>query len=43
MYIPVEYRLTWVSRNFSVPAKSTMASKRSLISLRRIPSKVPLR
>ena len=43
MYMPVEYRLTWVSRNFSVPAKSTMASNRSLISRRRMPSRVPLR
>src|SRR5579862_3619439 len=41
--MPLEYRLTGVSRNRSTPENSTISSKRATISTRRMPRIVPLR
>ena len=42
-YMPLEYRFTGVSMNFSTPENSTIASKRSSISRRFIPRIAPFR
>ena len=42
-YMPLEYRFTGVSMNFSTPEKSTISSKRCSISPRFIPRIAPFR
>jgi hypothetical protein len=42
-YMPLEYRFTGVSRNCSVPAKSTISSKRRAVSARLMPRTAALR
>ena len=42
-YIPLEYRFTGVSMNFSTPENSTIASKRWSISRRFMPRIAPFR
>jgi hypothetical protein len=41
--IPLEYRFTGVSMNFSMPEKSTIVSSLRVISLRFMPRIAPLR